>query len=67
MNVNVHTLKKPSRSGESINLTDGFIFDSLTMQGDIGALARVRIMAREQDKYLIIKANQAAHSAAKAA
>lgn len=64
MNVNVLVLKKPSRSGDSINLTDGFVFDSLTMQGDIGALARLRIHAREQDKYFIIKAQQATPSAA---
>lgn len=62
MNVDVLTVRKPGRSSESIDLTDGFIFDSLSLVGDIGALARVRIFARERDKYLIIKAKQAATS-----
>lgn len=59
MNVNVTTHHRPSRCGESITLTDHFVMDSLSLIGDIGALARLRIVARERDKYLIIKAKQA--------
>ncbi|QHJ81600.1 MAG: hypothetical protein [Bacteriophage sp.] len=59
MNVNVTTHHKPSRCADSITLTDHFVLDSLSLIGDIGALARLRIVARERDKYLIIKAQQA--------
>jgi len=59
MSVEILTLKKPTHCNDSVFLTDGFVFDSLSMQGDIGALARLRVMAREQDKYFIIKAMQA--------
>lgn len=59
MNVNGTTHHKPSRCSDSITLTDHFVLDSLSLIGDIGALARLRIVARERDKYLIIKAQQA--------
>lgn len=58
MNVDVLTLHKPSRCKESVSLHVSFMQDALSLRGDTGALARLKVAAREKDKYLIIKSKQ---------
>lgn len=58
MNVEVLTLKKPARSAECINAHDMFIFDALTLRGDTGAIARLKVAARERDKWFIMQHQQ---------
>lgn len=60
MNVEILTLKKPSRCATSINMHDMFIFDGLTLKGNEKALARLKVAARERDKWFILQHNQKA-------
>lgn len=55
MNVEVLTLKKPSRCSRSVNSHDMFIFDGLTLRGNEQALSRLKIAARERDKWFILQ------------
>ena len=55
MNVEVLTLKNPSRCATSIISHDMFIFDGLTLRDNPEAIARLKIAARERDKWFILQ------------
>lgn len=60
MTVEILTLNKPSRCAASVNAHDMFIFDGLTLKGNEKAIARLKIAARERDKWFILQHNQKA-------
>jgi len=62
MNVDVFTIRTPKRCPASERLHRAFICDAVALRNDLGALARLKVAAREKDKALIIHAQQGNHS-----
>lgn len=59
--IDVFTPKRPSICPASENAHKAFILDAVRLRGNVGAIARLKIAAREQDKWRISKAINSIH------